>query len=355
MIKAEYIWLDGTEPTQELRSKTRFLNPNMERQLSSFPEWSFDGSSTNQADGSDSDCILKPVYFTTDPTRGENSYLVLCEVFNADNTPHMTNKRADLRKIMAAGGKDSDSYIGFEQEYTFFQGRNPLGWPEDGFPGPFYCGVGSDKVYGREIVEEHVDACIEADLNIYGINAEVMPGQWEFQIGYRGNDAEASDPLTMSDHLWVARYLLNKVSEEYGVVSSFENKPIKGDWNGAGMHTNFSTAAMRSSEKGKKSIETALNSLSKTHERHIASYGHNLHERLTGDHETCSIKEFRFGNSDRGASIRIPLATIQKGYGYIEDRRPGANSDPYVVSSRLLETICQINPANLMDSNQNIQ
>jgi len=358
MIKAEYIWLDGTNPTQDLRSKTRFLNPNLEIKLENFPEWSFDGSSTNQADGNDSDCILKPVTFCIDPIRGGNSYLVLCEVFNANNRAHISNKRAILRNLMENGGKSVDAYIGFEQEYTFFDGKDPLGWPKDGFPapqGPFYCGVGADKTFGREIVEVHLDACIAAGLNIYGINAEVMPGQWEFQVGYRGIESEASDPLTMSDHLWISRYLLHKIAEEAAVIVSFENKPIKGDWNGAGMHTNISTAQMRKKETGKESIYKALRNLGKNHNKHIQSYGYGLADRLTGDHETCSIDEFRYGNSVRGASIRIPLTTLQNGCGYIEDRRPGANSDPYIVSTRLLETICDLSNNQVLNQNSNLQ
>ena len=341
----EYIWLDGTTPTQELRSKTRMLPYSEKMILESLPQWSFDGSSTGQATGDNSDCLLQPVNIISDPVRGQGNYLVMCEVLKADGTAHPTNHRAALRKVMENGGFSEDAYIGFEQEYTFFREGRPLGWPKDGFPapqGPFYCAVGAKNAYGRDIAEEHSEACNTVGLCFYGLNAEVMPGQWEFQIGYRDVAGEAADPLTMSDHLWLSRYLLHLISEKYGVEVSFSNKPIKGDWNGAGMHTNISTKEMRNPGTGKTAIDSAIANLEKNHADHVASYGAGLHERLTGLHETCSINEFRAGVSDRGASIRIPISTNKKGCGYIEDRRPGANADPYIVSYKLMATICNL-------------
>lgn len=340
---AEYIWVDGAKPTPRLRSKARVVDIDVEEaQLSDFPEWGFDGSSTYQAPGNKSDLELRPVYFLLDPIRGGDNYLVLCEVYNPDGTPHSTNSRALLREVLEQGGSKLEPWGGFEQEYTLFRNGRPLGFPEGGEPGeqgPYYCGVGTDRIFGRNIIEDHAQACIDAGINIYGINAEVMPGQWEYQVGYRGFEGDENDLLTLCDQRLIANWLLERIAEEYGVEVNFTNKPQKGDWNGAGCHTNFSTNTMRSKETGAKTIENALEALKGKHFEHISVYGANNNERLTGKHETCSYMQFRSGTSDRGASIRIPLSVAQKGYGYIEDRRPGANSDPYVVSARLITTI----------------
>ena len=329
-FKAEYIWIDGTKPTALLRSKTRVLQEGEE-----LPEWSFDGSSTAQAEGSNSDCLLRPVFACQDPIRGGHNKLVFCEVFNADGTVHVSNKRARLREL-AEKHADLEAWFGIEQEYTMFQNGRPLGWPEGGYPapqGPFYCGAGADHVYGRALVEEHLDACMDAGLAIYGINAEVMPGQWEFQIGTAG-------PLEVSDHLTVARWLLFRMGEDYDVSVTLHPKPVRGDWNGAGAHTNFSTKAMRS-DGGLDVIFACMPKLEARAALHIANYGHAIEQRLTGLHETCSYKDFRWGHSDRGASIRIPVATHAAGKGYFEDRRPNSNIDPYVVCALLMEACCE--------------
>ncbi len=345
LATADYLWLDGATPTNELRAKTRILTTAKINGIDDFPEWGFDGSSTWQAHGSHSDCVLAPVYYCKNPMRTTpgNHYLVMCEVNNSDHTPHTTNARDELRQLMRQT-EAADPWIGFEQEYTFFDYTRPLGWPDrGGFPesqGPFYCGVGSGRVFGRDIVEEHMELCRQANLAFYGINAEVMPAQWEFQVGYRGVENEQCDPLTMSDQMWIARYLLRRVAENYDVIVSFDNKPMPGDWNGAGMHTNFSTKATRNKADGIEAIHKAVNNLRENHNKHIRDYGADLESRLTGLHETCHIGQFKSGVSDRGASIRIPLQTSEKGYGYFEDRRPGANADPYRISSRLVETVC---------------
>lgn len=344
---AEYIWGDGSIPVRNIRSKAKVISLSNKDKVTieDFPQWTFDGSSTYQANGDKSDLLLQPVNFVKDPIRGEGNYLVMCEVLNADGTPHESNSRAQLREVLAAGGAAAEAWAGFEQEYTLFNGRNPLGWPENGFPapqGPYYCGVGAEEIFGREVAEAHAEACIEAGLIYYGLNAEVMPAQWEYQIGFRGHDGDNMDILNLCDHAWIARWLLYRVGEEFGIRVSIDNKPIKGDWNGAGMHTNFSTKATRDAKNGRKAIDDAITKLSKKHQEHIAVYGHALHERLTGLHETCDINTFRSGDSDRGSSIRIPQNVVLKGSGYFEDRRPGANSDPYLVSARILTTICDI-------------
>lgn len=334
--KAEYIWIDGSDPTPKLRSKTKILADGAE-----LPEWSFDGSSTNQATGDRSDCALVPAFVCPDPIRGGDDVLVLCEVYTADGKPHPTNTRAPLVKTAKKYAK-WESWFGMEQEYTFFKDGRPYGFPVGGFPAPqggYYCGVGSDEIFGRDIVEEHLENCLEAGLSISGINAEVMIGQWEFQVGPLG-------PLEVADQLWVARWLLYRTAEDFDVSATLDPKPMKGDWNGAGCHTNFSTKAMRE-EGGLKVIEDACKALGKKDkvEAHVAVYGHGIQDRLTGHHETAPWNKFSYGVSDRGASIRIPLQTAKDGYGYLEDRRPNANMDPYLVARLLVDTICAATPA----------
>ena len=324
--RAEYIWIDGSEPTAKLRSKAKIVTVGEDP-----PIWGFDGSSTNQAPGFNSDCVLRPVFTCPDPVRQGNNVLVMTEVLLPDFTPHPTNTRAACAEA-AEKYADQEFVFGIEQEYTFFIGNRPLGFPEMGFPPPqggYYCGVGADEVFGRDPVEAHLDACLRAELGIFGINAEVMPGQWEFQVG-------TLEPLDVCDHLWVARWLLYRVSENFGINATLHPKPARGDWNGAGAHTNFSTKAMRSNYQA---CIDAAEALGRRHDLHIANYGHGIEERLTGLHETCSYKEFRYGVSDRGASVRIPWQVEKDGKGYIEDRRPCANIDPYVVTRLIMETV----------------
>ncbi len=325
--QAEYIWIDGTEPTAQLRCKTKVVADGKEPGI-----WGFDGSSTNQAPGSNSDCVLQPVYVVPDPLRGGTSVLVLCEVQLVDFTPHPSNTRATCVAV-AEKYADQEPMFGIEQEYTFFKDGRPLGWPEVGFPapqGPYYCAVGGDYIVGREIVERHTQACIDAGLSIEGTNAEVMKGQWEFQIGIL-------PPPAIGDQLWVARWLLERIAEDFGVQVSYAAKPVAGDWNGAGAHTNFSTAAMR---EGYDPIIAACEALGTQVDKHIAAYGAGIKDRLTGAHETARWDRFSYGASDRGASIRIPWAAEKAKKGWIEDRRPNANCDPYVVSRVIVETVC---------------
>ncbi len=325
--KAEYIWVDGQKPTAKMRSKGKVISDGEEP-----PIWAFDGSSTNQATGDNSDCVLNPVFVCPDPIRLGDNKLVMCEVLLTDMTPHPSNTRA---ACAASSEKYAamDMWFGIEQEYTYFDGIKPLGWPDNGFPAPqggYYCGVGADEVFGRPIVEDHLDACMYAGLAIAGINGEVMPGQWEFQIG-------AITTPAVADHLWVARWLLYRIGEKHHVSATLDPKPVRGDWNGAGAHTNFSTVQMRNDYDA---CVAAAEALGRNTDLHIANYGHRIEERLTGEHETLSYKEFRWGVSDRGASVRIPWQVARDRKGYIEDRRPNANCDPYIVTRLILDTVC---------------
>ncbi|MHA7111589.1 glutamine synthetase beta-grasp domain-containing protein [Sunxiuqinia elliptica] len=330
--KLEYIWLDGYQPTQGLRAKTRIAE-NFSGKLEDCPIWSFDGSSTRQAEGGASDCLLKPVAIYPDPDR-KNAYLVMTEVLNADGTPHASNGRATIMD------EDEDFWFGFEQEYFLMDPstNRPLGFPLNGYPepqGPYYCGVGAKYMFGREIVEEHFDLCLEAGLNVEGINAEVAAGQWEYQIFAKGaHDA--------GDQIWVSRFLLERTAEKYGVYVEWHPKPLGKDvdWNGSGMHANFSNSLMRDS--GGKEVFTSICEAfgGDNIKKHIAVYGAYNDERLTGKHETASIHDFSYGVSDRGSSIRIPVGTVEDGWkGRLEDRRPASNADPYRVAAVIIETV----------------
>ena len=333
-VMAEYIWIDGHEPTANLRSKTKILS-NAAASVADLPSWGFDGSSTLQAEGTDSDCMLKPVWFCKDPLRGGDNVLVMNEVYNSDGSPHKSNTRTPLVEL-AEKFKDYDPWFGIEQEYILMNGKQPLGWPDEGYPerpqGPYYCSVGSEDVAGRDVVEDHMHACLDAGIAISGINAEVMLGQWEYQIGPVG-------ALEVGDQLWVARWLLERIGEDYGVRIELHPKPIKGDWNGSGAHINYSTEAMRA-PGGLTAIEEACEKLGQNIDKHIAVYGADNDQRLTGLHETCNINEFRYGVRDRGASIRIPMDTQKNGCGYLEERRPASNVDPYKACAALIDTTC---------------
>jgi len=338
-LKLEYIWLDGYTPVAGLRGKTKIVEGDPASfTLEDCPMWGFDGSSTKQAEGSASDCLLKPVALFPDSSR-KNGFVVMTEVLLPDGSPHPSNTRATIID-------DPDAWFGFEQEYFFYQDGAPLGFPDGGFPAPqgmYYTGVGFSSVgdIARQIVEEHLDLCLDAGINHEGINAEVAKGQWEFQIFGKGSK-------NCADQMWAARYFLLRAAEKYGVDVEFHCKPLRGayddplDWNGSGMHCNFSTKYMRETG-GEDYFKKLMDAFSKYREEHIAVYGPDNHLRLTGLHETQSIDQFSFGVGDRGASIRVPHSFVNNGYkGYLEDRRPNSSGDPYAIASRVLQTIATV-------------
>jgi glutamine synthetase len=294
--KLEYIWLDGYKPVPNLRGKTQLKDYDSFPTLEQLPLWGFDGSSTQQAEGHSSDCVLKPVAVYPDGAR-TNGVLVMCEVMMPDGSPHPSNMRATILD-------DPGAWFGFEQEYFFYKDGRPLGFPSTGYPapqGPYYTGVGYKNVgdIARKMVEEHLDLCLFAGINHEGINAEVAKGQWEFQIFGKGSKKAA-------DEMWTARYLLERLAEKYGVDIQYHCKPLGDtDWNGSGMHANFSTAYLRETG-GKAYFEALMEAFKAAKDDHIAVYGPDNHMRLTGKHETAAITDFTYGVADRGASIRVP-------------------------------------------------
>jgi len=284
-VMATYIWIDGTGEYVRAKTKTLDFTPKRPDEL---PIWNYDGSSTYQAEGSNSDVYLYPVAIYRDPFNLGNNRLVLCDTYKYNKKPTESNHRHSCLEAMKLAA-DQEPWFGIEQEYTLLDNdMHPFGWPKNGFPGPqgpYYCGVGASKVFGRDIVEAHYRAAMYAGVNIYGTNAEVMPAQWEFQVG-------PCEGITMGDDLWIARYILHRVAEDFGVNVSLDPKPMKGEWNGAGAHCNFSTKAMRM-ENGIGEIEKAIEKLSRQHVRHIKAYdpheGKDNERRLTGRCETSSI------------------------------------------------------------------
>ena len=333
----EYVWLGGHN---ELRSKTRVVEvTNEEFTLDNVPEWNYDGSSTGQAEGYDSEIILRPCSLYPCPFR-PGGVLVLCNTFTPSGVPLSNNYRVAAEACFQAK-RSEEPWFGIEQEYFLLNPVNglPIGYRgEEDTPsqGQYYCSVGASNTFGRNVAEEHLARCLRAGLNISGINSEVAPGQWEYQIG-------PCTGIESGDQVWVSRYILERVAEKHGLAVCWHPKPLKGDWNGSGCHTNYSTKAMREGTGDKTGLEIiyeALEKLAETHDEHMAIYGSDNELRMTGKHETASYDEFTYGCANRGASVRIPNLTVQKEEGYFEDRRPSSNMDPYRVTSKLFETTC---------------
>lgn len=337
----EYIWIDNYG---KLRSKTKRdvrLNPlridptTNKRWLAKniLPEWNCDGSSCGLADTTSTDVILKPQAIFKDPfRRDDNSYLVLCDCYDVDNKPVESNMRYKACGVFYNKQvRYSHPWYGLEQEYVIYDNKTgrPYGWnvydPKE--QGQYYCGVGAKNSFGRDIVEEHYQHCLYAGIKISGINAEVMPSQWEFQVG-------PCEGIELGDHMWMARYIFERVSEKYNVTISYDPKP-EDNWNGSGCHANFSTFDMR---KDIKYIHEAIAKLSGKHKEHLAVYGNN-DKRLSGEYETSDPEKFTWGISDRSASVRIPIHVHRQGKGYLEDRRPASDCDPYVVTSIIAKTV----------------
>jgi len=345
LMKLEYIWLDGHSP-KNIRSKTRFeeweqdddnMSYSQEELLQKIGQWSFDGSSTQQAQTESSDCILTPQVVYVNPFDRGNSLLVLCEVMNSDGTPHESNTRHKLRTTIEQN--DNDLVIGVEQEYFMMDSRTnkPVGWKKDEEPKPqgeYYCSVGAGVNAGRLFTEQHAMMCHTAGLSLEGINAEVALGQWEYQIG-------PLQAMECADQLWVSRYILQKIGEASGICIDYNPKPVEGDWNGSGAHINFSTEHLRT-VGGDEYIEEICTVLGDNHEKHMESYGIGNEKRLTGKHETAKFDEFSYGECDRSVSIRIPAVTAYNKKGHLEDRRPASNVDPYEAFCCLVESVPRI-------------
>ena len=302
-FKLEYIWLDGYEPVPNLRSKTKIVDFETEPTLDQLPLWNFDGSSTRQADGSSSDCFLQPVALFPDPARNHGLPRHVRGAAARRNAASVEQPRRDHATTPTPGSASSRS-TSSTRTARRSGSRRRASPPRRASTTPASASRTSGDV-ARQIVDEHIDLCIEAGIGIEGVNAEVAKGQWEFQIFGKGAKRAA-------DELWIARYLMLRLCERYGVDVNFHPKPLGADvdWNGSGLHTNFSTKHMR--EVGGEEYFTALMSaFSDAREEHIACYGPENDLRLTGLHETAAIDEFTYGVADRGASVRIPHSFVE--------------------------------------------
>jgi glutamine synthetase len=337
---AEYIWFDSKN---NFRHKTRVITMNCvdNTTLTDFPEWNYDGSSTNQATTGDSEIVLKPVYYCVDPFRCiANSYLVLCDMYDSYNYPIENNTRSFASEVFNQR-TDLQPWFGIEQEYFIVDPKKnkPLGFPETQdqlniTKGEFYCKMGVK--YGRELAEEHLRLCIKAGLNLSGMNAEVAPGQWEYQVG-------PCEGINAADQLMVSRFILEQLADKMNLKISYNPKFVMGDCNGSGCHTNFSTKYMREGKEGKTGLEfiyNAIDKLSEKHKEHMQVYGAGNEKRMTGKNETSDYNTFTYGIASRNTSVRIGNKVLHDKCGYFEDRRPASNMNPYLVTAMIFQTCC---------------
>lgn len=330
-IRLEYVWIDNDF---KLRSKVKVMYNTEINNIEDIPVWNYDGSSTGQAEGNDSEVIIYPRSMFT--SRHDIFHvLVLCDTYTPENTALLTNNREQANYIFNKK-LEEEPWFGIEQEYFIIDPKTnkPLGFDENKKQGQYYCSVGAENAFGRKIAEEHLLECINYGVIVSGMNAEVAPGQWEYQVG-------PCVGIESGDHLWISRYILQKIAEKHNVVINFEPKPLSGDWNGSGCHTNYSTKKMREGTENKTGLDyinEAIDKLSKKHNEHMDVYGSGNELRMTGQHETASYNVFSFGTANRGASVRIGNTNMRNQKGYFEDRRPSSNCDPYLVTSKIFET-----------------
>lgn len=335
-VLVEYIWIGGLG--HDIRSKTRTFNKKIET-IEDVPKWNYDGSSTYQTSTEVSEIEILPVCLFDDPFRGSPHKIVVCETYHHDGKPTLTNFRYHAKRIFSNDNVlKHEPWFGIEQEYYLLKYTGtqswPYGWSTGSYPEPqglYYCGNGAHLMNGREIAENHLKLCLNAGVKIYGLNAEVFPSQWEFQVG-------TCTGIEVCDHLLMARFILIRVAEAFDISISFEPKYFK-DWNGSGAHTNYSTIETRT-DKDMIEIIRHMGILEQNHSLFLKMYGIGNENRLCGKYETGSFNKFDYGVMSRKSSVRIPQTTKDSGNGYYEDRRPASNCDPYIVPSLIFSATC---------------
>lgn len=331
MITADYVWIDNEKCLHSKIRTVKIPEMNIEDSFPApdfFPKWEYDGSSLGQSSVSDSEIVLQPCFTCKCPFhKSTNGVIVLCETYKFDGTSIGSRQKA-MEVLSNPKVTDEDPWFGIEQEFFMCDKKTglPLGTPPltSDIIRTSYCGIGAGNIFHRDIMDKFIKYASYAGLEIYGVNAEVSMGQWEYQIG-------TSKGIVAGDHMWVSRYIMEKIAEKYDIVINLNPKPIQ-FINGSGCHTNYSTKSTRDHDHGLEIIVNSyIPSLIKHHDEHILLYGKGNENRLTGKHETSSYGTFSWGYGSRDTSMRVPTRTRSNGYGYLEDRRPASNVDPYDV------------------------
>ena len=324
----EYVWLDSNN---KFCSKIRVFD------ILQSPVWNYDGSSTGQATTESSEITLFPVEWfkhpLMEPIEGFTIYLIICATYDINNNP-LPNNHFHLANEYFNINPDEVPWFGLEQEYFFFKNNNILGMKPtlDIIKNKlYYCNTINQPILGEKVALEHMNACLKAGIIISGINAEVVCGQWEFQVG-------PCTGIQAGNHMMAARFLLEKIAIKEGLEIDYHPKPIS-RMNGSGCHVNFSTKKMRE-DNGYEIILNAIQKLELNHENMMKDYGEYNNMRMTGKHETASYNKFTWGVGTRNTSVRIGNDTFKNKKGYFEDRRPASNIDPYLVTSLIYKTCC---------------
>jgi glutamine synthetase len=324
---AEYVWLDG-------KGQTRSKCKTMDKTPSGCDDctiWTFNGACTDQAEAVSSDVYLVPRKVFTDPIRGAPHVLVVCECITQAMEPAKGNFRAECAEVMEKFA-NSDPWFGLEQEYVLMDDQ---GTPLTVAAGDNYCGRGALSLpkYMREIMGDHYAQCLSAGIKISGMNCESGRAQAEFQIG-------PCKGLNAGDHMIAARHTLHKCANRYRCAVSFKgyHSDIEVP---SGMHVNFSSRETRG-DGGLIIIEKVCRALGRRMKEAIGVYGGENAERLCGKKDTSEMNSFSFAIADRTASIRIPRSVGIVAKGYLEDRRPSANSDPYRVTAFVMKTAGEV-------------
>ncbi|KAH9628059.1 hypothetical protein HF086_018034 [Spodoptera exigua] len=280
-----------------------------------------------------------PPYYC--PKNFENFYRVECRLRattnkntfdeNFQGSNHRYKCAATYNKC-----KEQEPWFGMEQYFYLMNPTDlrPVGWPKGGYPQSsplYYCGTGGDKIFGRELIDAHSRCCLYAGIPMWSTNPEVVPSQWQYRVG-------PSVGINAGDDAWMARFILKILAEQFGVSISFDPKPVA-EWSTSAAGVNFSTLATRG-ENGISVIQKGIKKLAASHERHIKVYdAHGELDNKTPLSGETMTEKFSAGIADRSCSIRIPRIVAENKCGFLEDRRPASNSDPYQVIDALMRTV----------------